>query len=683
MGSKNSKENEKDTEFTGPMGIMHDKYGSAATHQCRKWVKLGFPEKGTFSVNQMEKIETQLHAHEAMYRNNKNKWIPDWMALALWQKETLSRREKQARGEIKMNTAGSPPGNSVLSPVTSVLQSGSSLYPDPQQLASIHKVNMEPDCPACPPAYVPQAQAAASAPQLQAADSTGEQQRGPIAGPASGSAVSCSSATGELEMPFSPMQTRSAAQENIPETPVNSVYTSGATGQYPMLDCPNPQAGQDGEPPTARVCRHWKIAEMEGACEELPDATRAGGKRFMDKLDRLVRTWQPTSGELHHVFSKKLKLRWGEVKGDWDETLPFDDAPGSDYTKQISDLRARMIAQFPLKVNWEAIQQLVQGENEKLYNYLARLKETFDAHGGVEKPADLKEESEYENRLTRAFLGGMRKDLRNATKTVCVGWRHRRLQDLLVYAHHCEELERAKEQKEKKKLHLAQLQAYQGNRGGQQRQQRGRGKGKGRGGRRQGSGRSREQRPQSTQDDDVCNNCGLKGHWARGCRAQKNQRVSGNRDTAPPGDVTFRNPGGPPGFQDALRCSGEKEKLEEGGESAGFLQRSTSNSLPSWPIEVHGQTLNFVVDAGAGVSVISAKSWGEQPPPLSGKTMVSRDAGGGSYDGEIYCSLGGERYPSRFRNTFETCFSVFPRVSCKLARQRFNVQTGIGCRMYR
>ena len=38
---------------------------------------------------------------------------------------------------------------------------------------------------------------------------------------------------------------------------------------------------------------------------------------------------------------------------------------------------------------------------------------------------------------------------------------HRRLKDLLVYALHCEELELAKEQKEKKKLHLAQLEMIQ------------------------------------------------------------------------------------------------------------------------------------------------------------------------------------------------------------------------------
>ena len=89
---------------------------------------------------------------------------------------------------------------------------------------------------------------------------------------------------------------------------------------------------------------------------------------------------------------------------------------------------------------------------------------------------------------------------------------------------------------------------------------------------------------------------------------QKNQRVSGNWDIAPPGDVTFRNPGSLPGFQDALRCSGEKD----------------------WPIEVHGQTLNFVVDTGAGVSVILAKSWDDVPPALSEKTRVSRGTGGGT-----------------------------------------------------
>ena len=43
----------------------------------------------------------------------------------------------------------------------------SSLYPDLQQLASIHKVNMDLDYTACPPTYVLQAQAVASAPPLQ------------------------------------------------------------------------------------------------------------------------------------------------------------------------------------------------------------------------------------------------------------------------------------------------------------------------------------------------------------------------------------------------------------------------------------------------------------------------------------------------------------------------------------
>ena len=90
---------------------------------------------------------------------------PTGSALALWQKETLTRQVKQARGEIEINTAGSPPGNSVLSPVTSVWQSSSSLYPDLQQLASIHKINMDLECPVCLPAYVPQAQAVAFAPQ--------------------------------------------------------------------------------------------------------------------------------------------------------------------------------------------------------------------------------------------------------------------------------------------------------------------------------------------------------------------------------------------------------------------------------------------------------------------------------------------------------------------------------------
>ena len=169
---------------------------------------------------------------------------------------------------------------------------------------------------------------------------------------------------------------------------------------------------------------------MQGACDDLPDPTQVGGKLFMDKLDHLVRTWQPTSDELHHVFSSKLKLQWSEVKGNWDETVPFDNAPGSDYVKQLTDLRARMVTQFPLKTNWEAIKLVEQGDNEKLYAYLARLTETFDAHGGVEKPADMMEKSVYEDQLTHAFLSGMQPELRAATKAACEGWHCKRPRNL-------------------------------------------------------------------------------------------------------------------------------------------------------------------------------------------------------------------------------------------------------------
>ena len=443
MGSKNSKEKEKDPGFTGPMGIMHDKYGSAATHQCQKWIKLGFPEKGTFSLNQIEKLKALLRAHEVK-NNNKRQWNPDWTAVALWQKETLSRQVKQARGEIKINTAGSPPGNSVLSPVTSVCQPSSSLYPDLQQLASIHKVNMDLECPVCPPAYVPQPQAAASTPHLQAADSTSEQQRGPIAGPApstaSGSTVSYSSATGQLQMPFSPIQTRSMAKENIPDTenmfpdsPVNSI----------------------------------------------------GGWRTCWFTLFTVRSWSLP------------RKRWRTRSCAWHNSRPTRET-----RVESSDRR-------------EAVEEVK----------------------GVEAGD--------------------------------------------------------------------------------------RGQGRGQDG-------GQEQRPQSAQDFDVCYNCGLKGHWARGCRAPKNRTMSGNWDNAPSGDVSLRYPGGQPGFQDAWRFSGEKEKHEEGGESGVFLQVSTPLDLPIWPIEVHGRTLNFVVDTGAGVSVISAKQWDDVPPPVTEKTMLSSDAGGGS-----------------------------------------------------
>ena len=88
------------------------------------------------------------------------------------------------------------------------------------------------------------------------------------------------------------------------------------------------------------------------------------------------------------------------------------------------------------------------------------------------------------------------RDGKHVSRLACE--QHRRLKDLLVYALHCEELELAKEKMENKKLCLAQLQAYQGNQGGEQRPQRGCGRGKGRGGRRQGPGQGPGRGPRAT-----------------------------------------------------------------------------------------------------------------------------------------------------------------------------------------
>lgn len=106
MGSNNSKGSKvQDLEFTGPIRIMHDKYGSAATHQCDRWEKLGFPKKGSFSPNQIELLKIRLQEHETKYKRNKHKWKPDWDAVVLWTKETTLRQEKQTKGGDEDKTA--------------------------------------------------------------------------------------------------------------------------------------------------------------------------------------------------------------------------------------------------------------------------------------------------------------------------------------------------------------------------------------------------------------------------------------------------------------------------------------------------------------------------------------------------------------------------------------------------
>lgn len=157
MGLNNSKGSKvQDLEFTGPIKIMHDKYGSAATHQCDRWEKLGFPKKGSFSPNQIELLKIRLQEHETKHKRNKHKWKPDWDAVVLWTKETTLRQEKQTKGGDGDKTAEKKPSllDSVLPPAS---HSGGPLYLNSAQLASIHQTNLDLDCPACPLPYHPPA----------------------------------------------------------------------------------------------------------------------------------------------------------------------------------------------------------------------------------------------------------------------------------------------------------------------------------------------------------------------------------------------------------------------------------------------------------------------------------------------------------------------------------------------
>ncbi|KAJ8381274.1 hypothetical protein SKAU_G00020520, partial [Synaphobranchus kaupii] len=204
--------------------------------------------------------------------------------------------------------------------------------------------------------------------------------------------------------------------------PVPGPDSSEATGTYPMLECTNLRAGQDDQGPTVLVYRPWKVSELQAVCEDLPDPTQVGGARFKEALRNLVRNCHPTAGELQTVLIKKLKLRWGNVRGTWSTNHPYNADARSEYMKQIDTLETTMKSKFLVRLNWEAVRQVKQKPGETVNDFLERLTEKYDAHSGMDKPDNNETLTPYETQLTHCFLDGLDKHLATAIKTSCVGW---------------------------------------------------------------------------------------------------------------------------------------------------------------------------------------------------------------------------------------------------------------------
>ncbi|KAL7384188.1 hypothetical protein ABVT39_025810 [Epinephelus coioides] len=103
MGKNNSKPLVKKSELMGCEKIMYEKHGEYTCRQLPLWVeKFGFPENGSFSVFQIQKLEENLE----MYVNMNGKHKIDWVALKMWKTEAERRQRQQNRGRRRKRECG-------------------------------------------------------------------------------------------------------------------------------------------------------------------------------------------------------------------------------------------------------------------------------------------------------------------------------------------------------------------------------------------------------------------------------------------------------------------------------------------------------------------------------------------------------------------------------------------------
>lgn len=88
-------------------------------NQFHQWVKLGFPENGSFSPNQLDQLKTCLEAqeeasvvqHAALSKRKQKKhkqFKADWKAYGMWKEQVEDRERNRLRAQAQKEDKKQP-----------------------------------------------------------------------------------------------------------------------------------------------------------------------------------------------------------------------------------------------------------------------------------------------------------------------------------------------------------------------------------------------------------------------------------------------------------------------------------------------------------------------------------------------------------------------------------------------
>lgn len=419
MGKSNSKPLTK-SDLMGCAKIMCEKHGADSCKQLPLWVKFGFPENGSFSVAQIQKLQEKLVNYEKMKRKSEI----DWKAFRMWKSETERRQSRQEKGRKRASERSNhrPQGCSHPQKEVDLI---------PASAAHQRHQNQQP----VDPDQEGQGQLAAAAHTM----------------PGPESALKPSLSTPDMLDPRAvSRRTRSETTHAIEITEVPNPRETGVVVIYDSAA--------------------WTPDEMHSIASKLPDITTQGGAAFVEVLSQFVQLYEPSLREIRRLLLHSIGLKCVKVQDVWPGTdMLYDWTAGTGYRGHVERLFERIKATFPATTRWSVIICCKQQPSETVADYLVRLTNVFKENIGMMPPADPQTDSAYEQILKYRFLDGMDEQISCQVRKHCIGWDEERLSVVRKHAVHAEQkLRDSEREREQARARLnerfleAQLQFLQG-----------------------------------------------------------------------------------------------------------------------------------------------------------------------------------------------------------------------------
>ncbi|CAN9514545.1 unnamed protein product [Ophioblennius macclurei] len=304
-------------------------------------------------------------------------------------------------------------------------------------------------------------------------------------------------------------------------SPQRPKIVGGEVQTLPLIELPNPRAGQGNQEDVVRVYRTWTQEDVKKAVEGIP-RPKEDPIESVNQMECLRRMYHLNGAEVQQIWMCLMGPDWFHVKGDFN---PADNdgtpvkADSENLNRMVNAMTDRVKNKYRKRANYTEIGRCKQNDGESFDDYRVRMVKMFKAHSGLEE-SDL-DESAYVQQLKNALHAGSRPEIKGWVEKHYIGMSGGTLAEYVNYALHAEKVVKTKKDKAKTPLFYhgsEEEEVYYQNasaRGGGRGRDRSRDQGRGR-----GRGRGRVFGPRSEEGPRVCWSCGKPGHFARECRSK-------------------------------------------------------------------------------------------------------------------------------------------------------------------